>query len=195
MMSLLHEAIERIEVLVRQVRDSQLREPMAASFATVDEQGRPSVRTLLLKQVDTRGLVFFTNIQSRKGRHLDVNPFAAVCIYYQEAHQQVQVEGPVELISDAEADAYWQMRPPVRQIGAHASRQSEVLADQALLQARVVKHEAQFAGMVIPRPWYWSGYRVIPERIEFWAGHEDRLNQRELYSVEAGQWTKALLYP
>ncbi|MCW8963153.1 MAG: pyridoxamine 5'-phosphate oxidase [Gammaproteobacteria bacterium] len=194
-MTLLQEAIDRIEVLVEQARNSQLREPMASSFATVDEQGRPSVRTLLLKKVDERGLVFFTNVHSRKGHHLDANPFAAVCVYYQEAHQQFQVEGPVEPITDDEADAYWQTRPRASQIGAYASHQSEVLTDRTLLQARVSKYEEQFTGMDIPRPPHWSGYRVIPERIEFWAGHPDRLNQRELYILKDGQWIKELLYP
>jgi len=194
-MSLLNEAVERIEVLVRQAKDSQLREPMAASFATVDAQGRPSVRTLLLKQVDEHGLVFFTNTQSRKGHHLDVNSFAAVCIYYQQAHQQVQVEGPVEPVTDAEADAYWQTRPRASQIGAYASRQSEVLEDPVVLQDRVTEYGERFAGKDIPRPSHWSGYRVIPERIEFWAGHPDRLNQRELYIQRQGEWIRESLYP
>jgi pyridoxamine 5'-phosphate oxidase len=194
-MSLLHEAIERFQALVQQANDSELREPMATSFATVDERGRPVVRTLLLKKVDERGLVYFTNTHSRKGGHLAATPYAAVCVYYQEAHQQVQVEGPVEPITDEEADAYWQTRPRASQIGAYASHQSEVLADRELLLARVARYEEEFTGVDIPRPSHWSGYRVIPERIEFWAGDPDRLNQRELYLLQDGQWVKELLYP
>ena len=194
-MSLLNEAIDRIQGLLNEAGNSQLREPMAASFATVDTQGRPSVRTLLLKQVDEHGMVFFTNTQSRKGHHLDANPFAAVCIYFQQAHQQIQLEGPVEPVTDAEADAYWQTRPRASQIGAYASRQSEVLKDRSMLQDRLAEYDERFAGKDIPRPSHWSGYRVIPERIEFWAGHPDRLNQRELYMQRQGEWVKELLYP
>jgi len=194
-MSLLSEAIGRIEALIEEAKNSQLREPMAMSFSTTDLQGRPSVRTLLLKRVDERGLVFFTNLNSNKGRHLQANPYAAVCSYYQGAHQQVQVSGPVAQITDEEADTYWQTRPRASQIGAWASRQSEVMADEQALLDRIDQYEKEFSGRDVPRPPHWSGYRVTPEHIEFWSGHPDRLNQREHYSLKDGQWVKELLYP
>ena len=195
MTNFLHEAIDRIESLIEQAKNSELREPMAMSVATTDSQGRPAVRTLLLKQVDERGLVFFTNTNSRKGQHLQANPYAAICMYYQGVHQQIQFEGPVEPVSTKEADAYWRTRARASQIGAWASRQSEVLADRQLLQDRISRYEQEFDGKDVPRPSHWSGYRVIPERIEFWSGHPDRLNQRDNYCLREGQWIKELLYP
>jgi len=194
-MNLLHEAISRIEALIEEARNSQLREPMAMSFATTDLQGRPSVRTLLLKQVDEQGLVFFTNIHSNKGQHLQANSYAAVCSYYQAAHRQFQVSGPVAQITDEEADTYWQSRPRASRIGAWASRQSEIMANEQILQDRVTRYEKEFEGVDVPRPPHWSGYRVTPEHIEFWSGHPDRLNQRERYSQVEGEWIKELLYP
>lgn len=168
---------------------------MAASFATVDSKGRPAVRTLLLKKADRDGLVFYTNTRSNKGQHLQANPYAAVCIYYQEPHQQVQVAGPVEPVSDAEADDYWQTRPRESQLGAWASRQSEVLSSRQELLHRVDEFDKQFAGQDVPRPEHWGGYRVIPERIEFWTGHPSRLNHRERYRLQDGEWVKELLNP
>jgi len=194
-MSLLHEAIERIKLLIEQAGNSQLREPMAMSVATVDLQGRPSVRTLLLKQVDEQGLVFFTNINSNKGQHIRANPYTAICIYHQQAHQQIQVEGSAEPVTIEEADAYWQTRPRASQIGAWASRQSEVLEDRQQLLDRIAHYDEKFADVDVPRPDHWSGYRVKPERIEFWGGHPDRLNQRDNYVLREGQWFKEQLYP
>jgi pyridoxamine 5'-phosphate oxidase len=194
-MQLLDEAIERIQTLIEQAQNSQLREPMAASFATVDLKGRPSVRTLLLKQADRDGLVFYTNTRSNKGQHLQENPYAAICIYYQEPHQQVQVAGPVEPVTAEEADAYWRTRPRASQLGAWASRQSEVLSSRQELEERVETFDARYAGVEVPRPDHWSGYRVVPERIEFWAGHPSRLNHRERYMLRQGEWVKELLNP
>jgi pyridoxamine 5'-phosphate oxidase len=137
MMSLLAEAIARIKELLDEAKASDLREPTAMSVATVDELGRPAVRTVLLKHLDESGLVFFTNRKSRKGMHLQAVPYAAVCIYFQQAHQQVQVDGKIVMVSDEEADGYWQTRPRASQIGAWASRQSEVLDTRQQLYDRV----------------------------------------------------------
>ena len=194
-MNLLHEAISRIQALIGEANQSQLREPTAMSLATTDLQGRPSVRTLLLKQVDEQGLVFFTNLNSNKGQHIQATPFAAICIYIQDVHQQIQVEGPIKQITSEESDAYWQSRPRASQIGAWASRQSEVLADQQMLQDRITRYEKEFADRDVPRPSHWGGYRVTPERIEFWSGHPNRLNQRDNYCLRDGRWIKDLLYP
>ena len=195
MMSLLTEAIARIKELLDEAKASDLREPTAMSVATVDEAGKPAVRTVLLKHLDESGLVFFTNRKSRKGRHLQAVPYAAVCIYFQQAHQQIQVDGKVVTVSDEQADGYWQTRPRASQIGAWASRQSEVLDTRQQLYDRVNRCEKEFAGTDVPRPDHWGGYRVIPERIEFWSGHPDRLNQREQYSLDNGEWSKTQLYP
>ena len=194
-MQLYNEAIARIQDLINQALDSDLREPMAASFATVDLQGRPYVRTLLLKQADENGLVFYSNTNSNKGQHLAATPYAAVCIYYQQPHQQIQVRGPVEPVSTEQADAYWQTRPRDSQLGAWASRQSEHLGSRQELLDAVATYEARFEGQEVPRPDYWSGYRVIPEVIEFWSGHPSRLNERERYSIRDGEWFKEWLYP
>ena len=194
-MDLLQEAIARIEELMRQAKESDLREPMAMSVATADDQGRPSVRTLLLKQLDTQGLVFFTNTNSRKGQHLETMPYAAICIYNQQLHQQVQVEGRVNMVSTEEADRYWNTRPRPSQIGSWASRQSEPLASRQLLDERVARYEAEFADKDVSRPEFWSGYRVVPERIEFWKGHPDRLNEREEYCLTDEGWVKGALFP
>lgn len=195
-MSLLTQAIDRIGGLLADAMASQLREPTAMSVATVDEQGRPAVRTVLLKHLDEQGAVFFTNIYSRKGRHLKSVPYASICIYFQEAHEQVQIDGPVSMVSDEEANRYWQTRPRASQIGAWASRQSEVLDnDRQQLYDRVLRYETEFSGREVPRPEFWSGYRVKPERIEFWRGDPDRLNVREQYVCSGGEWKKMQLYP
>lgn len=189
------EAIQRINDLVDEAGASDMREPMAMSLGTVDKQGRPMVRTVLLKQVDERGLVFFTNRNSRKGQHLLTNKYASICIYYQQAHQQVQIDGSVEAISDAESDEYWRGRARGSQIGAWASKQSEVLGSRRELHELVDHFEKEFAGMDVPRPDHWGGYRVRPERIEFWSGHPDRLNQRDEYLLVEGEWGKRELFP
>ena len=194
-MSLLQEAIIRIEALMREARESDLREPMAMSVATTDGQGRPSVRTVLLKQLDEQGLVFFTNTRSRKGQHIEAMPYAAICIYNQQAHLQVQVEGHVSMVSPAEADRYWGTRPRASQIGAWASRQSEPLASRQLLDERVARYEDEFLDKDVARPEFWNGYRVIPERIEFWRGHPDRLNERQEYRLTEDGWIKGELFP
>ena len=194
-MNLLSEAINRIDSLLADARASELREPTAMSVATVDEQGRPAVRTVLLKHLDEQGAVFFTNIQSRKGRHLSSVPYASICIYFQDAHQQIQLDGKVSMVSGEEANQYWQTRPRGSQIGAWASRQSEVLDTRQDLYDRVTHYESEFSGREVPRPDFWSGYRVTPERIEFWLGDPDRLNVREQYVCTNGEWEKMQLYP
>lgn len=194
-MNLLTEAINRIDSLLADARASELREPTAMSVATVDELGRPAVRTVLLKHLDEQGAVFFTNIQSRKGRHLKSVPYASICIYFQDVHQQIQLDGMVSMVSDEEANQYWQTRPRASQIGAWASRQSEVLDTRQDLYDRFSHYESEFSGREVPRPDFWSGYRVTPERIEFWLGDPDRLNVREQYVCTDGEWEKMQLYP
>lgn len=194
-MDLLDEAIEHVTRLLDEAKASDLREPAAMSVATADAQGRPSVRTLLLKKVDREGFVFFSNTSSRKGRQIAINPYAALCFYWQGSHEQVQVEGPVTQIADDEADAYWQTRGRASQLGAWASKQSQRLPHRQELTDRIKRFEEKFEGQPVPRPEFWSGYCLTPEMIEFWHGHPSRLNERLRYERIEGEWKKFELYP
>lgn len=193
MVGLPDDVLERIHELLAQAVG--LPEPRAMSLATADESGKPAVRTVLLKHVDRQGLTFFTNTTSRKGQHIAANPFAALCLYFQESHRQLQVEGRVQRLSDEQADSYWYSRPRASRIGAWASRQSTILEDRRQLLNRVARYEEKFADTDVPRPPFWSGYRIIPHAIEFWNGHPDRLNERTCYRLTDGEWVKFYRYP
>lgn len=189
------EALQRFRDLLRQAEQTGLPEPAAMSLATVNAEGRPEVRTVLLKAADERGFVFYTNTLSRKGRALVARPYASLCFFWQPLLAQVLVEGAVEQVSDAEADAYWATRPRASQIGAWASRQSEPLVRREELEQQVALYQRRFEGQPVPRPSYWSGYRVKPDLIEFWFSRPGRLHERERYVAEAGEWRKLLLNP
>ena len=165
------------------------------AVATVDTAGNPSVRMLLLKGIDERGFAFYTNFESRKGRELLAQPRAALCFHWKSLRRQVRVEGPVEIVSDAEADAYFHSRARVSQIGAVASDQSGPLDSRATLEARVAGIEAMLDGADVPRPPNWSGFRVIPQSIEFWKDGAFRLHDRILFTREGMDWTVERLYP
>ncbi len=179
----------------KRIPRDRLPEPTAFALGTVGADGQPSVRILLLKDVDQRGFVFYTNFESRKGRDLLASRKAALCFHWQPLEQQVRIEGRAEPVSDAEADAYFATRPRGSQIGAWASTQSEHLARLDDLDARVAEVEHRFAGQPVPRPPHWSGFRVVPDRIEFWRGMPSRLHRRELYVNSGGAWSVELLYP
>ncbi len=174
---------------------AQLPEPTAMTLATVGGDGQPSARLVLLKSVDDRGFVFYTNLRSRKGRELAANPRAALTFHWQPLEVQVRIEGLAEQVEDAEADEYFATRPRGSQIGAWASDQSEELTQAADLDARFVEMERRFAGRDVPRPPHWSGYLVIPERIEFWRSRPSRLHERRLFERHGGGWRESLLYP
>lgn len=167
----------------------------AMVLATVDPDGRPSARYVLLKAFDARGFVFYTNIQSRKGRALAAHPDVALCFYWAPLEKQVRIEGRAELVTAREADAYFETRPRESQIGAWASSQSERLQSRALLDLRVEEARARFAGRPVPRPASWSGFRVVPHAIEFWTRGAGRLNERERYERAGAFWVGTLLYP
>ncbi len=150
---------------------------------------------VLLKGVDERGFVFYTNYGSRKAAELDANPRAALCFYWPWTGKQFRVEGPVARVPAAESDAYFATRPRASRIGAWASRQSEPLESRARLLARVAKTEARFAGREVPRPDFWGGYRLEPERIEIWHNQLHRLHDRFLYEREGDGWTRRRLFP
>lgn len=172
-------------------------EPTAMTVATADARGQPSARTVLLKDFDERGFVFYTNYESRKGQQLTANPRAALLFLWKTLREQVQVkiEGTVEPVSLAEADAYFASRPRPSQIGAWAALQSQPLDSRDTFEARIDAFEQKFEGGDVPRPPHWSGYRVVPELIEFWYGARYRLHERQHYHRVGGEWTRQMLYP
>jgi pyridoxamine 5'-phosphate oxidase len=177
-------------------RAANLPEPEAVALATVGPEG-PSVRMVLFRGVREGGFSFFTNLGSRKAHELDADPRAALCFFWAPLHEQIRVEGRAKAVSPLEADAYWASRPRGSQLGGWASRQSETLDARSTLLARVEEAERRFAGGPVPRPPFWSGYVLVPERIEFWHGREDRLHERLLYLRAAGGtgWERRMLYP
>jgi pyridoxamine 5'-phosphate oxidase len=169
--------------------------PTAMTLATVGGDGQPSARLVLLKMVDARGFVFYTNLRSRKGRELATNPRAALTFHWQPLEVQVRIEGTAVRVDDAEADAYFATRARGSQIGAWASDQSEPLSSDRELEARVAELEKRYAGRDVPRPPHWSGYRVVPHRIEFWRNRPSRLHERRLFERVDGGWREQLLFP
>jgi pyridoxamine 5'-phosphate oxidase len=170
--------------------------PDAAVLATADAEGRPSARVVLLRSVDERGFGFFTNYRSRKARELDARPYAALCVHWKTLAEQVRIEGRVAR-SDLElSDAYFAGRPRESQLAALASRQSETLASRELLERCFAELSAKHEGSAVPRPEFWGGYLLVPDRIEFWRQGDHRLHHRELYERDvAGGWSQRLLYP
>jgi pyridoxamine 5'-phosphate oxidase len=172
-----------------------LREPSAATIATCSKDGIPSARILLLKSFDEKGFCFFTNLTSRKGKEIHDNPKAAICFFWDKILKQVRIEGKVERVSEKEADDYFAKRDRGSQIGAWASKQSHIMESAADLPDRVKEIALQFEGQLIPRPPFWSGFRVVPQKIEFWQSGEFRLNTRLLYSRTDKGWNTQRLYP
>jgi len=173
-------------------------DPTAMTLATASLDARPSARTVLLKTVDARGFVFYSHLDGRKGRDLQANPHAALLFHWPRVRDgvQVRVEGPVAIVGDAEADAYFASRPRGSQLGAWASHQSETLESREAFEQRLAAVEQEFAGRDVPRPPRWTGFRVVPVHIEFWYGAQFRLHERWLYECDrAGGWHKRMLYP
>lgn len=189
------EALRRLKKLLDRAARSPLREPTACTLATATAEGRPSARTVLLKGLDEEGLTFYTNLTSRKAQELKANPRVALLFFWQPFMEQVSVEGEVRGVSDEEADRYWATRPRLSQIGAWASLQSQPLPSRRVLSARVAQFTLKFAGKKIPRPPHWSGFRLLPDRIEFWKKRAFRLHERVLYERSGERWEHSLLYP
>jgi pyridoxamine 5'-phosphate oxidase len=179
----------------RAAEDAGLLIPEASALATATPEGVPSVRMVLLKRLDQKGFVFFTNHGSRKARELEANPHAALCFHWPVLERQVRVSGLVARISGEESAAYFRTRSRESRIGAWASRQSEILTDRSVLEERVRRASERFPGEDVPLPPFWGGYRLVPERIEFWQGRADRLHDRLVFEKADGGWSAHRLYP
>jgi len=187
--------IRRFQDWFAEAEQSEPDLPNAVAVATADTAGRPSVRMVLLKDVDHRGFVFYTNFESRKGRELAANNRAALLFHWKSLQRQVRVEGPAAPVSDAEADAYFATRDRGAQVGAWASEQSRVMEGRLDLEKRVATFGAKFGFGKVPRPPHWSGYRVMPETMEFWSEGKFRLHEREVYVKEGDSWRVDRLFP
>ena len=200
MTDLYAEALSTFATLFEEAKGSERElEYNAMTLATASSEGLPSARAVLLKGFDARGFVFYSHLHSRKGEELAANPHAALLFLWRslrEAGVQVRIEGGVEQVSDAEADAYFASRPRASQIGAWASAQSQTLTEREDFDDRIAQVEAEFEGRQVPRPDGWTGTRVVPQAIEFWYGAAFRLHERWRYEREAdGSWSKRMLYP
>ncbi|MFT3709978.1 MAG: pyridoxamine 5'-phosphate oxidase [Archangium sp.] len=189
------EPFERFAKSFEEAKRAIPKDPNAMSLATVDERGQPAVRIVLLKEVDARGFVFFTNGTSWKAQALKRTHRAGINFYWAPLDQQVRVEGTIEEVTAAESDAYFATRARISQLGAWASHQSEPLDSRETLEKRLADFTRQYEGQNVPRPPHWGGFRLLPERMEFWKAHEFRLHWREQYVKQGDGWEKGWLNP
>ena len=189
------ERFRDVYALAEKIDRSIVPDPSAMALGTMEDGQQPSVRMVLLKDFDDRGFVFYTNYEGRKGRHLLAHPRAALCFYWAPIDIQVRIEGTVSKVAEEEADAYFATRARLSQIGAWASRQSQPMEKPTDLDDQVAKYEKEFEGREVPRPKFWSGFRVWPETIEFWKARPNRLHERHLYTRDGHSWRIETLYP
>ena len=187
--------IKRFHEAFARARDAGAELFDAAALATVGKDGRPSARMVLVKEVTERGFVFYTNLDSRKGREIANNPNVTLCLWWPQLQEQIRIEGVVEPVSDAEADAYFATRDRESQIGAWASRQSSELGSPEELREAFGSEAKRFEDRDVPRPPNWSGFRLVPDRIEFWLGKPHRLHERYLYTRRGNDWIITMLHP
>ncbi|MFM7216966.1 MAG: pyridoxamine 5'-phosphate oxidase [Bacteroidota bacterium] len=186
----------QFERWMRHAIDARVEEPNAMTVATTGSDGHPDARVVLLRDLDKKGFVFFTNFRSRKGRELRANRRVCINFFWPELQRQVRIRGKVEKVSSRASDLYFQSRPRQSQIGAWASLQSESMVQRSELEERFVMFERKFAGKKVPRPSFWGGYRVVPDHIEFWQGRPSRLHDRIAYDRQRnGRWKLSRLYP
>jgi len=178
-----------------EAKTAEPNDPNAMALATATPSGVPSVRTVLLKDFDRHGFVFYTNTESRKGNELAANPHASLCLHWKSLRRQIRIEGSVTPVGAQEADAYFRSRPRDSRIGAWASDQSRPLDARATLEAKIKQLDAQYPGEAVPRPPHWSGYRLAPSYFEFWHDRPFRLHDRIVFTAEGGGWIRSRLYP
>jgi pyridoxamine 5'-phosphate oxidase len=187
---------EQFDVWMKEAVAAEINDPNAMVVATATAEGRPSLRTVLLKGTDSRGFVFYTNKTSRKADEIAANPHVSLLFFWKSLHRQIRIEGTIEDVTDAEADAYYATRARISRLGAWASIQSRPLPERSVLEGRLAEMEGRYPGDAIPRPPYWSGYRVLPSCFEFWQDMPFRLHDRTIYVPEpSGQWSQSKLYP
>lgn len=196
-LGLYREALDTFAQLLERAKQSEDLEPTAMTLSTLGKNGRPSARTVLLKAFDERGFVFYTNFESHKGRQIASNPQAALLFLWKHLDNiiQARIEGTVEPVTAEEADIYFASRPRESQIGAWASKQSATLDSRETFDTQIAHYEKKFEGVDVSRPPHWSGFRVVPEMLEFWYGAEFRLHERQCYERANGEWTKRMLFP
>lgn len=182
-------------VWFREAEEAEIIEPNAMSLATASVEGRPSCRTVLLKGVDEKGFLFFTNYESRKGRELEANPFASVVFHWRELERQVIIEGEIEKLKREESDKYFASRPRGSQLGAWASHQDQVIESRQVLEEAYQHYDKLYEGKDVPPPLYWGGYRLLPSQFEFMQGRKDRMSDRFRYLREGGIWKMMRLSP
>jgi len=187
--------MEQFERWFREVIAAGLPEPNAMHLSTVSPEGRPAGRIVLLKAVDERGFVFFTNYQSRKGLEMGVNPWVALTFFWEGLERQVRIEGQVEKVNEVESDTYFQSRPRGSQLGAWISSQSQPVAARSFLEEQYAQVSRRYEGQTVPRPPHWGGFRVLPSYLEFWQGRPSRLHDRLAYTLTEGQWLINRLAP
>lgn len=187
---------QQAEAWLEEAKESEINDPTAMALATVGEDGMPSVRMVLLKAIDERGLVFYTNVGSRKGQQLAGSGKAALLFHWKTLRRQIRIEGHVEQVNDSEADAYFASRPRASQIGAWASRQSHPMEGRFEFEAAIAKYTAKFGTGAVPRPDFWTGFRLKPNYFEFWRDRKFRLHERKTYSLtDTDTWSTAEIYP